>query len=399
MPKGMTENMRSMTRIPHVVRATLLVGLALFAAPQRAVEAQTARDVLTNFPDSQAVVYVNTQRILGEAAPRVMTQKKLDEALDKMKREAMGFDVRSVHHVAAGLRFKGEPKPGTLPEFVVLIKGDFNADSLLSLARMAMADNLTEETYGSRTINVFKMSPPKKGTVASGSEQPPQQPEATTEPKSAPPAPPISEIAVVVLDANTLLAGIPDYVKAAIDAETDATARLKPGLLDLAARNPQDLVTMVGDVPDSLAGFIPGGQSNTEMTKIISSIKQLQASVSMTPSDFGIQAIIRTDTPDSARAISGMVAIGLRAAEAGIQKDIERTPKTKVKDHAGLQAALSVVRTMTNTTDDNEVTISTAIPQQTVASFVQHQMTKSQTQKAKPATKRKSRRRSSARKA
>lgn len=373
--------MRSKNRVARAARAAVLFGLALVAAPLSPARAQTARDILTNFPDSQVVVYVNTQRILAEAAPRVVPQKKLDEAFEKMKREAMGFDVRSVHHVAAGVRFRGEPKPGAMPEFIVLVRGDFNAEALLSLVRMAMPEQMTEETYGSRTINIFKTSPPKK--TADGGAQPQADGGAPQ-----PPAP-FNELAVVAFDANTLAVGVPDYVRAAVDAESKVEARLNEGLLDLATRNAGDLFSLVGNVPADLGKYLPGGFSqNAEATKILNSIKQVQASVGMTATDFSVQSIVRTDTPESARAVSGMIGIGLRLAETGIQKELEKT--TDVKKRQGMETALTVFRAMTNNASGSEVTISTAIPQKTVATFVQNELNR---QTARPKTTRRPARR------
>lgn len=373
--------MRSKNRVARAARAAVLFGLALIAAPLSPARAQTARDILTNFPDSQVVVYVNTQRILAEAAPRVVPQKKLDEAFEKMKREAMGFDVRSVHHVAAGVRFRGEPKPGAMPEFIVLVRGDFNAEALLSLVRMAMPEQMTEETYGSRTINIFKTSPPKK--TADGGAQP-QADGAAPQPPA-----PFNELAVVAFDANTLAVGVPDYVRAAVDAESKVEARLNEGLLDLATRNAGDLFSLVGNVPADLGKYLPGGFSqNAEATKILNSIKQVQASVGMTATDFSVQSIVRTDTPESARAVSGMIGIGLRLAETGIQKELEKT--TDVKKRQGMETALTVFRAMTNNASGSEVTISTAIPQKTVATFVQNELNR---QTARPKTTRRPARR------
>lgn len=375
--------MRSKNRVARTAFAALFLGLVL--APLSTARAQTAREILTNFPDSQVVVYVNTQRIFTEAAPRLVPQKKLDEVFEKSKREMMGFDVRSVHHVAAGVRFRGEPRPGAMPEFIVLVRGDFNAEALLSLVRMAMPEQMTEESYGARTINIFKMSPPLK-QIEGGAQ--------STDAAPKPPTP-FNELAVVAFDANTIAVGIPDYVRAAVDAESKADARLNEGLLDLATRNPGDLFSLVGNVPEGFVKYLPGGASqNAELSRVIGSIRQFQASVGMTAADFPVQSIVRTDTPEGARAISGMVAIGLRAAESGIQKDLDKT--TDVKKRQAMESALSIVRAMTNNASGNEVTISSAVPQRTIAGFVQEALNR-QAMKPKPTKRRTTRRRGAGR--
>src|SRR3712207_8910778 len=51
---------------------------------------------------------------------------------------------------------------------------------------------------------------------------------------------PYPEVAVMALDANTLVAGVPAYVKAVVDAAGGQGA-LKASMVDLAARDPQAL--------------------------------------------------------------------------------------------------------------------------------------------------------------
>src|SRR5918997_2931935 len=129
----------------------LFIAAAFLACAAAGVSAQGAREHLTNFPDSQVVMYVNSQRIFNEALPRIIPQAELDKMFADALREAK-FDMRSIHFVAVGARFKEPMSLKTPPDFIVMVRGDFNADGLLSMARIALNDSGATEDYKGRTL-------------------------------------------------------------------------------------------------------------------------------------------------------------------------------------------------------------------------------------------------------
>src|SRR5215203_6223031 len=194
----------------------LLLPLAiLFALAQTAAAQVDSRSALAGLPDSQAVLYVNAHRIIHDVLPRVMTPADYAKMLSEARK--VGFDARGIDYVAVGARLADPAPANYLPEFVVVIHGNFNADSLLALGRIAAgAQNITPrtETYGSKTLEIIDLESLNKNWegVGSGSGEGEGQGEAKPKPM------PYPEIAVMALDANTLVAGVPSYVKAVVDA-------------------------------------------------------------------------------------------------------------------------------------------------------------------------------------
>src|SRR5215213_6818571 len=142
---------------PKPVR--LLLPLVLLFALAQAAAAQTdARQALSGLPDSQAVLYVNAHRIVHDVLPRVMPPAEYAKMLAGAQK--VGFDARGIDYVVVGARLADPPPANNLPEFVVVLRGNFSADSLLSLGRIAAdAQNIKPrtETYGSKTLEIIDL--------------------------------------------------------------------------------------------------------------------------------------------------------------------------------------------------------------------------------------------------
>jgi hypothetical protein len=367
-----------------LMKLSLALSLVLASAASASAQ-ESPRDILASFPESQALLYVNARRIFDEALPRVIPQQKLDEMLGGVQKET-SFDPRSIHFVAVGARYREPFSMTTPPDFVVMVKGTFNAEALLSFARMAVGEKMTQETYRGKTINLFRFPEKKQETGA-----PPTQPEQKKE------APfPYPELAIVALDPGTVIAGVPGYVRAALDAAEGGQGRVRADLVDLVARNPDNLVSFGGDMPASLLDFAKsmGAPPNPEIERVIASLKQVQFSVSMNASDFGAHTIVRTDTPESAQVINGFVTMGLSFGKMAVEEALKKAPAAKARERAQMQAALSLISSIRNVAAGNEVQVEAAVPQATIAEFVRQEMARqSQTKKStrKPAVRRRGR--------
>src|SRR5438477_2979655 len=145
--------MRKLACAMGLLLLALSFALPLSASAQAPVDARRA---LSSFPDSQAVLFINARRIVNEMLPRVMPPAEYRKMLAQAQNG--GFDPRGLEYAAIGMRF-AEPAPtGGLPEFVVLIKGGFNADALLSLARVTLSSQnakTRQESYGSKSIKII----------------------------------------------------------------------------------------------------------------------------------------------------------------------------------------------------------------------------------------------------
>jgi hypothetical protein len=360
--------------------ARLLLPLALlFALAQPAAAQIDSRVALSGLPDSQAVLYVNAHRIINEVLPRVMPPAEYAKMLAEAQK--VGFDARGIDYVAVGARLADPAPANNLPEFVVVIRGNFNADTLLALGRVAAgAQNISprSETYGSKTIEIIDLeSLNKKPEGGTGS--------GTGEGGEAPPKPkpmPYPEIAVMALDANTLVAGVPSYVRAVVDAAGGSGA-LKSSTLDLATRDPRALWSLTVEPPPVLVDYLHkvGAPANKEFDQMIDWVKQVSIAHGMDALNYTMSASVLTDAPEHASAFSGLVRMGLLAAQTGLSSEAaKQTPRHK--DYAKTRAALDAIKGFVNRTEGNTLLLSASFPQKVVNELIKSEMKPSKAAKS-----------------
>ncbi|HEV2800786.1 MAG TPA: hypothetical protein VGW12_09835 [Pyrinomonadaceae bacterium] len=348
-------------KVQSRVRSVLsVVALMLVAAVvPAAVRAQDARGALTNFPESQAVLYINAKRLINEAAPAVVPPEVLNKALADVKQFV---DLNGLEYVIAGARLKGDLSAKQMPEFLLIVRGNFSSEAMLSGARMLAQNMYTQETVGAKTISVFTFNKPAPadGQSGAGGEQNSKKF-------------PVDQIAAAALDANTIVVGIPAYLKDAIDAG-GGSPRLKPELVDLALRDTNTLVSLVADIPPGFSKHIRamGAPPNAEAEQMVDAVRQVRLAVSMQPSTFGVQSIIRMENSERASALSGLVNMGLGFLKGEITKELQ---KPTVSDRDDKTALLGVLESFTNAARDNEVELGLTFQQASLAAAIKRQMT------------------------
>lgn len=325
-----------MTKRIHTL--LLMSAIALIALSATAT-AQT--NSLTNFPESDAVVYLNVKRIANEALPRILPEAehaRIKQHLDKAKE--FGFDIAQFETAALGLRLKGLATGGA-PEMLLVVRGSFNADALVSLGRMALQGKFREEKHGSKTVMILKgadlAGPGGKNPLPMG----------------------LTEVAVTVLEPGTLAIGTTPYTKDAIDAQA-GTKRVNPELATLVTRDSGSLVSIAGVFPKgALSGFMPAEvKSNEEISRIVAGIDQILITIGMDAKDFPLMGMVRTANAEDARTVSGLLEFAVRAGAASI------------KD-ASLK---SLVDSMKITTEGPEVQVRATLAQEALASLLRSVM-------------------------
>jgi hypothetical protein len=340
-------------KVATPVRFLLLLVALLLIVPAD-LRAQDAKTALSSFPESQAVLYINARRLINEAAPNVVPPEVLNKALADVKQF---IDLNGIEYVIAGARLRGEPSAKQLPEFLLVMRGNFSADALVSGARMMGQDMYAQETHGAKTLTVFTLNKPAP-------------PDGN---KSAAKFP-IDQIAATALDANTIAVGIPSYLKDAIDASAGGgRSRLKPELVDLALRDANTLVSLVAEMPASASQYVRalGMPPNAEAERMLDAVRQVQLSVNMQPAIFGVQTIIRMDGAEQASALSGLINIGAGFAKGEISKDLQ---KKSGGDREDMTTLLRVLETFTNTASNNEVVLGLNFQQAGLAEVIKRQM-------------------------
>ncbi len=300
---------------------------------------------LANLPEADSFLYINSQRILKEVLPKFMSAKDLDEmrkGFEEVKKEA-GFDPMSVEYLAIALRFR---KPTAdlnfqSPEAMIIASGDFSAESLIALGRVASQGKMRDEVYGNKTLGLMTIDSMVK------------------ESQKNPLLKAFTEVGVVALNGNTIAAGTPGYLRAAIDA-ANGKDRITAEALNALVRDPNVLISFAGSPWHSFAKSF--GMLGTETTprapRCESKIGDLYASLTMDDTNFMIRGMSNADNPDTAKILANLYTGLLSYATTSIPDD----------------SAKSVLRGISITAEGDEVLVRADFAQQMVKELIQKQM-------------------------
>ena len=312
---------------------------------------------LSQLPEADAMMYVNPQRIINEVLPKFLTAKDLEEmhkGFEAAKTQA-GIDPAKVEYLVIAIRFK---KPTAdlnfqAPEFMVVSSGDFSAEALLGLARMASQGKLRDEKYGNKTIGLMTIEP-----IAKESEKNPMLKSFT-------------ELGVVALNANTIAAGSPGYLRAAIDAG-EGKARISSAAINWLVRDPNAILSFAGSPWGSFAKSF--GMLGTEATprapRCESKIGDFYAALTMDATNFMIRGVSNADNPDTAKILANLYTGLLQFATSSIKDPI----------------AQSVLKGLSITAEGDEVLTRADFSQQMVIEMIQQQMKPKQMEAASTST-------------
>jgi hypothetical protein len=296
---------------------------------------------LANLPDADVLIYVSPQRILNDAAPKLMSPSDLASmrsAFGEMKKAA-GFDPSTVDYLVIALRFH---KPAgdlsfVAPDVMAVMGGDFSADSLVSLAQLSLGDKVHTEKQGAKTIALMKVDPIAEQAV------------------KMPMLKSLVEVGAVALSANSLAVGNLPYLKSAIEAG-EGGARIKPAMLQSLMRDPNVLIAATGAPLSSVAKAI--GMFGTETTpregRCETTFGDFYSAVTINGTNFSIRGAMNADNPDTAKIVSTLLA-GL------MQQGLAAVPDKQVQ---------SLVQSIKMTPKENEIVWEADIPEKTIADLM-----------------------------
>jgi hypothetical protein len=296
------------------------------------VTAARGQNVIANLPESDGVVVVNMRRIVNETLPRVLSAEQMSQvqaALAKAKQVA-GFDVANIETAVVGLRLN-RSKLMSAPTMLLVMRGSFNADALVSLLKVGLAGKSRDEKYANKTLTLLKLSDFMKGS-----------------PPSA------TELAVVALDSGTLAAGATAYVKAALDPDNGKN-RIKPELVQLVGREPEALIRLAALVPQGmLAGLLPqGAQGSEEIGRLVGSIEQVYVGLNMDAQAFPLSLMLKANTAENAHAIAGLLQTIAQFGANVTDKNVK-----------------PIIDALKITSEGAEVHVRTVLPQDLIGSFL-----------------------------
>src|SRR3712207_6177856 len=94
-------------------------------------------------------------------------------------------------------------------------------------------------------------------------------------------------------------------------------------------------------------------------------VRQVSLAQGMDALNYSLSASVLTDSPEHASAFSGLVRMGLLAAQTALSSQMAKL-KPADKEYAQKRAALDAVKTFVNRTDGNTLLLSVSVPQKVV---------------------------------
>jgi len=338
-----------------------------------AAAAQSVQTSLASLPEADMLIYLSPQRILNDAAPRVMAAKDVTEmraSFAEMKK-SVGFDPSSVDYLVFALRFR---KPAgdlsfVAPDVMAVMGGDFSADSLFSLAQLTLQSSVHVEKYGSKSIAVMRVDP-----IAAQAEKMPML-------KS------LIDVGGVPLSANSIAVGNLPYLKSAVDA-ADGTGRINPALVDSLLRDPNVLMASAGAPLGSFAKAL--GLLGTETTPREGTCNtpfgNFYSSVTISGTNFSVRGAMNADNPDTAKIISSLLSMIMQQGiNAGADKQAESMLDSMKLTGGESEMFSTILKSLKLMPKDNEVVWEADIPQQAIAEALKPKPAKVEVKSTAPA--------------
>jgi len=234
---------------------------------------------------------VDVRRLLSEALPRAFNNNaaelaRVNSEIDKFK-ATTGLDARLFERVAVGVSYKQTATGQMLVEPVAIARGTFKPGALaavIAAAPAATRSPMQEQKYAGQTVYVFDVNAPVKLLGLFNLR--------------------VSDVAVSMLDANTVAIGKLERVRAAIDANAGRGGRVSPEIAALATRDANAIIGMGGDVPASLTQKLDMGN----ISKSIAAVRQFYSTLGTTANGFNMLTALRTDNAGAAKSLSSTLA-------------------------------------------------------------------------------------------
>jgi hypothetical protein len=262
-------------------------------------------------PASDGVLTIDLQKAMTEAVPQILSGKpqmltEINTKIDEI-REKSGLDLRQFEQVAVGVSMKQISAQEVDLEPLVLARGKYNANALISLAKLASKGKYREEKIGARTVYIFsgkEIVEPQSDKAAVGVLQ---AGEARTKKSWFDNALDrmvnglMKEIAVTSYDGNTLAFGSLARVRETIETKT----RVNAELLNLTNRKPNAVVAFGANLPSGLSNFID--LDNDEFGKTLDSIRQVSGAMELIGGNTAVSMAAKAATVEQARNLQETV--------------------------------------------------------------------------------------------
>jgi len=302
----------------------------------------TAIDLFTSLPNSDAVVAIDLTRVMGEAFPQLLSNEPLLRnfvtEIAELK-TLTGLDLRAMRQMVVGMKWSNDSVDTKQPDLgLVAIVRSSEAERLTTIMGQAQGKFL-EQQHGGKTVYVTRSDQPEPKPGAP-SEQSPER------------------FAVAALDTSTIVFGDESYVHSSIDLNAGKGTSANAKLISTVKSKPSALLSAAGLFPPSL---LLAGQElgNSEMSQILSSLKQFTASIDLTPKGFHASITVTAGSTEQAKSLSDVI-IALQT----VTKSVTAAKTSKEKMVHELTSALII------SAKGNDVQLEAEVAQATVNTLV-----------------------------
>ncbi len=270
----------------------MMAAIGAVAARPDKKPAPNSTDLLTLLPASDMAMTLDAKRLFDEGLPQLLAsnQPMLAQVFAKLEeiREKTGIDVRQFHQVAVGISAKKTGEKTYAFEPMVIARGRFSVESLVSIAKLAAGDTYREEKIGDRTVYVFsaeKMA--REAKTKSGNSMLSGVLDTVLDGLSR-------ELAITALDNETMALGSIPQMRSMLEAKT----KLGPEISYLVSRKAGSIISFGAVVPEGLSGLID--LDNDALGKNLDSIRKVAASMDVAGGNTSVW--VSAKTVDAAQA-------------------------------------------------------------------------------------------------
>jgi len=275
---------QKLIRKSPLITVVFLLLSSMVAAQTRRPAPPPASAITSYLPASDAVAIIDVKRALNETMPGILggDAAKLAQAnaeIDKFKTKT-GVDLRSVDRFAISVRYVYPSPQTTKLDTVGIGHGNFNPSAVTASVRQAGNGQAREEKYRGATITIINVNDNVKMFGVWDMH--------------------VGELAVCVLDQNTIALGEVPTVRSAIDA--GKAGRAPAALVALATHDPVAVAGFGANITPELLAKIDLG--NDTLAKDVSSIKQAYGSLRSGEGNVAVTLVARTDSVAAAKNLS-----------------------------------------------------------------------------------------------
>ncbi len=250
-----------------------------------------ANQLVAMLPQSDAIMTMDVERFFATAMPGILAGNpqllaSVTQKIDEM-RSRTGIDIRRFELLTAGVNIAQTAPSKYDFRPVIIARGDVDTAALIASAKTVSGNKYKEERVGSRSMYIFntKQLVDENKPAATGANA--AMVDKVINALS-------TDVAVTVVDANTLAFGYQDRVREMLAGGSKASGEV----VKLLDRKPFAVMNFAGSVPAGLSSLLP--LDNDELGKNIDSIRFLFGMVDV--DNTGTSMHVTAKTMQSAQA-------------------------------------------------------------------------------------------------